>query len=378
MKLTIVVRSLTPYTASFFDALAESAPAGDLVTVITGKSGAEWVNPWEGDVLRVQKATLLVSPFKVGKLGRETVWPTGDLWIQLSRQNPTHLLVQEYSPYCALAVLWAKINRRPVFVATDIGPDYGPWYPALSRTQLCVHRFVDFIVDGIVALTVSAQKKAAARHRPCLLAPHAIDTRVYLPFTGTIKPKSRVRILHVGNLIERKGIDLLLQGFAGAISEGADIELRLIGGGDALAYIALSRELGVADRVTFVEFMDRSSLIKEYQQADIFCLATRADTYAVVVHEAAACGLPLVISKHAGAAEVLVQDGENGLIVDPENIRELSGALHLLATDQGKRGVFSVASRETAERWDCISNAKRLLTWVSGAQKPLISDRDFT
>lgn len=369
MRLAIVVRSLTPYTASFFDALAESARAGDSVMVITGKAGAEWINPWEGDVLRVQKAAITVSPFKVGKLGKETVWPTGDLWNQLSRQNPTHILVQEYSPYCVLAVLWAKVHHRPVFVATDIGPDYGPWYPPLSRAQLCVHRVVDFLVDGLIALTVSAQKKASVRNRPCLLAPHAVDTRIYTPTSERRSDESTVRVLHVGNLIERKGIDLLIRGLAHALSHGAKLELRVIGSGDSKLYGDIARELGISNKVTILDFMDRSSLIREYQAADIFCLATRADTYAVVVHEAAACGLPLVVSKMAGAADVLVEEGRNGFVINPESTPDLSAALRTLADDADLRERYSIASREIAEKWDCVSNAKRFLNWLSSSNR---------
>lgn len=364
MKLAVVVRSLTPYTVAFFDALAESVPSADTVTVITGKSGAEWINPWEGAVLRIQNAAVITSPFRLGRLGRETVWPTGDLWNQFCRLSPSHVFVQEYSPYCALAVVWAKVNRRPIFVATDIGPDYGPWYPPLSRIQKCVHRIVDFLVDGIVALTVSAQKKAKTRNRPSILSPHAVDTRIYTPRLELKTAKLTLRVLHVGNLIERKGIDLLIRGFAHALDYCEDLELRIIGSGDATVYYDLARELQISSQVKILDFMDRSSLIREYQEADIFCLATRADTYAVVVHEAASCGLPLVVSKEAGAADVLVEEGRNGFVINPENISELSRALQCLANSTEMRAQYSAASREIAQRWDCVSNARRVLNWL--------------
>jgi len=364
MNIAVVVRSLAPYTVSFFDCIAELAATDSTVTVISGKSGSEWINPWEGDLLKVQKARFVLSPFRKGRMGRETVFPTSDLWRKLSELKPTHVLLQEYSPYTVLAVLWAKMHRKMVFVATDIGPDYGPWYPPLSGTQLLVHRIVDFLVDGIVALTVSGQKKAAARKRRCLLVPHAIDSRTYVPSGSCQKDKQGVRILHVGNLIERKGVDLLIQAFAEAESICPALELRILGSGDSTPYKSLAEKCGVLEKVTFMDFMDRGALIKQYQEADIFCLATRSDTYAVAVHEAAACGLPLVISLHAGAAEVLVKNGLNGYIVDPENTRSVSDAILKIAQNSGLRRQFSLESRRIAEQWDTLANAKRFLDWL--------------
>jgi len=93
-------------------------------------------------------------------------------------------------------------------------------------------------------------------------------------------------------------------------------------------------------------------------------LASRADTYGVVIHEAAACGLPLVVSRHCGASSVLVEEGKNGFVVDPDDAATFANHLHTLIQDPLLRGEFAKHSRVIAERWDVKKNAEAAAHWL--------------
>jgi glycosyltransferase involved in cell wall biosynthesis len=71
----------------------------------------------------------------------------------------------------------------------------------------------------------------------------------------------------------------------------------------------------------------------------------------VVVNEAAACGLPLVLSDRVGAAHDLLRDGENGFLVPAGDVGAASQALRRLAADPGLRASYGARSRELARDW---------------------------
>jgi glycosyltransferase involved in cell wall biosynthesis len=82
--------------------------------------------------------------------------------------------------------------------------------------------------------------------------------------------------------------------------------------------------------------------------SDVFCLLTEYDCFAVVVAEAAAAGLPLVVSRHAGAADHLVVEGRNGWVVDPIDTAGVGARLRALLADPALRAAMGAASREIA------------------------------
>ena len=97
--------------------------------------------------------------------------------------------------------------------------------------------------------------------------------------------------------------------------------------------------------------------------SDVFVLPSRADTYAAVVHEAACLALPLLISRHAGAAEAIVRNGENGFIIDPENAEEFAHRM-LLMLDEDFRAKMSAAARAAGEEMSAHRRGEALWHWM--------------
>lgn len=114
------------------------------------------------------------------------------------------------------------------------------------------------------------------------------------------------RILSVGAIIPRKGHDVLLR----ALERLTDMEwsLRIAGALADLVHLhslqALAEELGLAARVSFLGTLDDAGLAAEYAAADIFALATLYEGYGMVVAEAQARGLPMVLSTGGAVADV--------------------------------------------------------------------------
>jgi glycosyltransferase involved in cell wall biosynthesis len=112
---------------------------------------------------------------------------------------------------------------------------------------------------------------------------------------------------------------------------------------------ALADELSV--RLVLGGDVDWERIVELYVAADVFALLSEREPWAVVVNEAAACGLPLVLSERVGAAHDLLSDGENGALVPAGDVGAAAAALRELASDPELRRRQGERSRELARDW---------------------------
>lgn len=149
-------------------------------------------------------------------------------------------------------------------------------------------------------------------------------------------------MLFVGDLIKRKGIDLLLSAMKQMPS---DIKL-LIAGHKKRVYINKVKNYGIEKSVEFIGF--QSDIAKIYKGVDAFIMPSLYDTFGNVTLEAMACGTPAIVSKFAGSSEVVI-DGTNGLIFG--NFNELVKKIKLLYTDKILYKSICINARETAIKY---------------------------
>jgi glycosyltransferase involved in cell wall biosynthesis len=91
-------------------------------------------------------------------------------------------------------------------------------------------------------------------------------------------------------------------------------------------------------------------LVAAYASADVFALLSTHEPWGVVVNEAAASALPLVLSDRVGAATDLLRDGENGFLVPADDAEAAAGALRTLL-DPDERRRAGARSRELVHDW---------------------------
>ena len=157
-----------------------------------------------------------------------------------------------------------------------------------------------------------------------------------------------VVVLSVARLATEKGLDVLVH----AVAEANDSRLLVVlaGGGperERLEDLARVREV----RLVFAGDRAWEQIVETYVAADVFALLSEREPWAVVVNEAAACGLPLLLSDRVGAAHDLLVDGENGALVAAGDVDAAAAALRRLAADPDLRRAFGARSRELARDW---------------------------
>lgn len=179
----------------------------------------------------------------------------------------------------------------------------------------------------------------------------------------------RWRLLYVGRLDPRKGVDTAVQALA-ELPEHARLEV--VGGWDAREEERLRRlaaELGAAERVTFAGQLDRLGIAGAYERADAVVFPVRwEEPWGLVPLEAMAKGRPVLATGRGGSAEYL-RDGENCLLFEADDSSALARALHRLASDPALRGWLRAGGLETAPRHtEALFNqaVERLVTSARG------------
>ena len=165
---------------------------------------------------------------------------------------------------------------------------------------------------------------------------------------------ARRRFLYVGRLVAFKGLDVLAQAYRSYRDLEPDPwELYVVGVGDE------EHLLAGMEGVTLHGWADAAELAVLMHESSGLVLPSRREHFGIVVHEAAAAGLPLLVSETAGAVPVLLQDGYNGWAVPEGDVAAWTRSLLQLSSQSPERlGEMSDISRALSTRispagWAC-------------------------
>jgi glycosyltransferase involved in cell wall biosynthesis len=187
--------------------------------------------------------------------------------------------------------------------------------------------------------------------------PNGVDLNIFRPGPG-IPNNEQFRVICVARLIERKGQHHLIQAVKRLSDSGVDVLLSLVGAGDSKReYENLARSLGVHDRIRFVGYIPREEISDFYKTAQVFVLPSYNEGMSLAVLEAMAVGLPVVVTRTGGTAE-LVEQGINGFVFDWADVDALTNYLRVLANDRKLLHAMGTASLNRAKdfSWDMIAD----------------------
>jgi glycosyltransferase involved in cell wall biosynthesis len=173
-----------------------------------------------------------------------------------------------------------------------------------------------------------------------------------------------VAVLSVGRLSPEKGVETLVRAVAAA-GDSRLVVLLAGRGPQGPELEGLARSLGV--RLVLLGDRPWEEMVETYVTADVFALLSEREPWGVVVNEAAACGLPLVLSDRVGAAHDLLRGGENGALVGAGDVDAAAAALRRLASDPALRTSAGARSREIVAGWGYEPSIENFLAAVREA-----------
>ncbi len=218
-------------------------------------------------------------------------------------------------------------------------------------------------VQSIVAIGSLARSDYQARFPKSIVhdIPYACELSEFQEAAKQRVAMSGCRFLFVGQMIPRKGVDVLLAAFSRLLEEGLPVELHLAGREGALPQWLAGLTPAVCDRITYHGFLQPLELPLVFSNADIFVIPSRHDGWGVVVNQALGAGLPVITSTAVGAGRDLVEDGIEGIHVAPGEVEPLHLAMRQLAMDLSLRLRQGAAA---AKKADSLSPEAAVGKWL--------------
>jgi glycosyltransferase involved in cell wall biosynthesis len=209
---------------------------------------------------------------------------------------------------------------------------------------------------AIAAIGSLAAEDYAARFPGCRVAniPYHCDLD---PFRAIRRERrgGEPTFLFCGQMIRRKGVDLLLAAFA-RLGSG---RLLLVGREAELPAMLAAVPAGARGRVEYAGFRAPEELPEMFARADVFVLPSRHDGWGVVVNQALGAGLPILCSDAVGAARDLVVPETNGLIFEAGSAPALEAAMRRVLGSPDLLARWGTASREISAGWTPEAGAGR-------------------
>ena len=222
----------------------------------------------------------------------------------------------------ALGVPLVGTSHTPVTEFVRYGPLKGAW------TETVASRLVSWYYNRCVYVTapsrgILGEMKAFGFTRPCRPISNPIDLAHFVP----AEPGERERlkrdfglsdftVLYTGRIAEEKHIDVIIRAVAKAKVRIPDITFAVTGHGNAEASLReLAESLGVADRVKFFGTLGIDEHARIYRAADVFAIASTAETQSLSLMKAFASGIPAIGVNARALPEYIHAD--NGFIVEP-------------------------------------------------------------
>jgi glycosyltransferase involved in cell wall biosynthesis len=354
-KTVILTEIIAPYRIPVFNALARRAGL-DLHVIFLAETDAA-TRQWRvyKDEIHFSHQVLPASRWRVGK---HSCLINRGLWSALSKVGPQVIICGGYNyPASWEALLWARRHGvRFVLWSESTSQDARARRPWVESMKSYFVRHCDrFVVPGKASFEYLKSMGSSAAS--ISIAPNAVDNSLFAvqadvarahaeEFRAKLQLPLRF-ILFAGRLVPDKGVFDLLQAYA-KLESGLRSEVGLVFAGDGIAREELARQ---AKRITpgmicFPGFAQREDLARLYALAETLILPTYSDTWGLVVNEAMACGLPIIVSSVAGCSSDLVEDGWNGYVVSPRDSQKLSQAIDSLLRQPELRQRMSAHSAE--------------------------------
>ncbi|OGS22593.1 MAG: hypothetical protein A2252_03170 [Elusimicrobia bacterium RIFOXYA2_FULL_39_19] len=192
------------------------------------------------------------------------------------------------------------------------------------------------------------------------IIPDGINPEILTPKFNIQNIKKHKKIMMAGQIIPRKGIDLLIKAFSLIKNEFPEWRIEAIGDLLDSDYYkntqVLIKKHGLENRVTFTNHLTGDNLLKKYLESEVFCFPSRHESFGIVLLEAMYLGIPIV-SSDAGCAQYILDNGNSGFLFKSENIEDLSSKLRIILKNDILRNKIAEVAKLRCEKlflWETI------------------------
>lgn len=296
---------------------------------------------------------------------------------ELSALDPAAVIVAGYrEPVMRAAAGWAREHGIPTvlqFVSTRNDRPRTWWRETLKSCLVTRYNAVAATGRRAEDYAVRLGAKKERIHR----VGNVVDNEYYAACGESVdRDRSREQtrrglparyFLTVSRLSSEKNLSRLLAAFSQYRRNAGRWDLVLVGSGPQQEQLRAEVERLRAPGVHFAGWRSHEELPGYYALASCFILPSISEPWGLVVNEAMACGLPVLVSRNCGCVPELCRDGENGYSFDPCSVDQLAELMRRMSSNDGQLAAFGEASRRivasfTPQTWaqglkQCITAA---------------------
>jgi GT2 family glycosyltransferase len=374
LRIGVIVNMVAPYTKPLFECLARR---DDCQLLVVSETSMERDRRWTPEVdlpfdhVLLDSWTTDLSRIAIGS-GFRTRF---DTYLYVPKR-PLGALV-DFAPDVVVAGgggIWSSpANLAALAARGRHGWGVVPWWGSFTRTRPTLPRRLAEPWVKAFMRTSDAWLVYGSRQARDVVELGADPERVVVaPITAHVpeaparerrSADGTTRYLFVGRLIERKGLDVLLEAFE-RVDGG---ELRIAGDGPLRETVeaAAARD----PRIRLIGHVVGEPLASAYQDADVLVVPSLYEPWGLVVHEGLAHGLPVIVTDEVGAADDLVERDVNGYVVAAGSAEELAEAMTAVAAWTPARR--EAGSRRSADLLGAVSVERSAEGFVRGCRLAL-------
>jgi len=370
-RLVILTEIVAPYRIPLFNALARY-PSVDLHVIFLAETDPT-LRQWQVYKKEINFPYQVLPSWRKRVRGYNLLLNRG-VRHALVAASPDTILCGGYNYIASWQALgWARHHRIPFLLWSESNlQDLRGGHAVvefLKRSFLS--KCTGFVVPGQSALEYLRAHEI--KDDAIFVAPNAVDNNLFATAAASARQSEATSrkdlglpnryFLFVGRLVEEKGVFDLLAAYARLnVQVRQEVGLVFVGDGVSRSQLEAQAASISPGMIKFAGFAEREQLGAYYSLADMLILPTHSDPWGLVVNEAMACGLPIVLSRVAGCAVDLVKEKWNGLLISPRSVSSLATAMENLASRpdlcdmMGTNSVRHI-SHYSSENW-CIGIAR--------------------
>jgi glycosyltransferase involved in cell wall biosynthesis len=335
-RVVILTEIISPYRIPLFNTLARDM-AVELHVIFLAETDPQ-LRQWHVHKEQIAFSYQVLASWRK-RIGHCNLLLNRGLAPALAAAKPDVIICGGYNYIASWqALLWTRIHNVPFLL----------WSESNQQDLRGGHALVEFFkaeflqrCSGFLVPGVSARDYLHAhkiKSEIIFIAPNAVDNDFFAGAAGVARQNAiQIRkdlnlpdryLLFAGRLVPAKGVFDLLSAYA-RLDSSARQSVGLVFVGDGVARRALEAQAGAISpgMIRFCGFVQQEHLATYYALAEMLILPTYTDTWGLVVNEAMACGLPVILSRAAGCARDLISDDGHGLLMDPGDVERLASAM---------------------------------------------------
>jgi glycosyltransferase involved in cell wall biosynthesis len=378
-RLVILTEIIAPYRIPLFNTLAKREEL-DLHVIFLAETDPG-LRQWQTYTEEIQFSYQVLPSWRK-RIGPYNALLNFGVVRALEKAAPGAILCGGYNYIASWqALAWARRQNVPFFLWSESNAkELRGSHPVMEflKTDF-IGRCTGFVVPGRSALEYLRLQKI--RTKPVFNAPNAVDNKLFSSAAAAARnnagPHRRELdlperyFLFSGRLVRPKGVFELLSAYA-KLEDATRRQIGLVFAGDGECRRQLEEQAACisAGKIKFAGFAQREQLAVYYALAEALVLPTYSDTWGMVVNEAMACGLPVILSRAAGCAAELLKENWNGFLVPPMDVQSLTAAMQDLAADPELRARMGVRSEQLISSYSPEAWTDGIVSMMQAAGAP--------